>query len=306
MNQEVTVLPHEGRPVIYGEVLFDSFSDGTAVMGGAPFNVAWHLQGFGLQPLLISAVGRDAQGEKALQTMRDWDMDIQGVQIDDAHPTGIVKVALANGQPSFAIKPEQAYDFIKTAAVQEIVDHTPVSLLYHGSLVARNQTSLETLMTLRAAANSPVFVDINLRAPWWNHGIVDGLITQASWLKLNDDELLKLSSPDNASRSLSDSARIMFEKYHVKMLVLTQGSKGALLVNKDGQIAGQPVPVKQLADTVGAGDAFSAVILLGLIKGWDLADILQRALRFASMICAVRGATIQDKALYQDLLQHWQ
>lgn len=305
MNQVVTALAREGRPVIYGEVLFDTFPDGSSVMGGAPFNVAWHLQGFGLQPLLISAVGRDAQGEKAVQIMRDWGMDTQGIQIDAVHPTGAVEVNLNNGQPAFTIVPEQAYDFIETAPVRDILHHTAVSLLYHGSLAARSKKSRDTLMSIRMTVNKPVFVDINLRAPWWDRDIVDELLQQACWLKLNDDELARLTSKAGVSQQLPESARILFDQYELELLVLTQGEAGASIISKDGHIDGQPVPVKQIADTVGAGDAFSAVTLLGLIRGWALEDVIQRALQFASMICAVRGATIRDGTIYRNLLKQW-
>lgn len=299
-------MPREGRPVIYGEVLFDNFPDGSSVMGGAPFNVAWHLQGFGLQPLLISAVGRDTQGEKVLQIMRDWGMDVQGIQIDDVHPTGAVEITLDQGQPTFTIVPEQAYDFIKAACVRDIVNHIPVCLLYHGSLAARSKSSRDALLTLRAEEKSPVFVDINLRAPWWDAAIADELIKQANWLKLNDAELMKLTAEDNALQPLQHTAVNMFKRYQLDLMIVTCGEKGGFIISKDGEVEGRPVHVKQVVDTVGAGDAFSSVILLGLIKGWPLADILQRALQFASMICAIRGATLRDGTIYRNLLQQWQ
>jgi len=238
--------------------------------------------------------------------MCDWGMDIQGMQIDTSHPTGAVNVSLDTGQPTFTIVPEQAYDFIEPGPVQKIINHTPVSLLYHGSLAARSQRSYDTLMLLRASANKPVFVDINLRAPWWNRNVVHKLITHANWLKLNDDELIKLTSDDNAAHGLSDAAQTIFDRYQLTLLVVTRGKAGAFVISKEGRRDGQPLVVNQIADTVGAGDAFSAVTLLGLLHDWALSDVLQRALQFAAMICAVRGATIQDKSLYQNLLKQWQ
>ena len=305
MNQGDITYSRQGRPVIYGEVLFDSFPDGSTVLGGAPFNVAWHLQGFGQQPLLISSVGRDPQGDTVIKTMRDWGMDIQGVQIDTVHPTGAVNISLSDGQPTFTILPEQAYDFIAPDHVRNIIDQVTISLLYHGSLVARSKSSHDSLLLLRAATSSPVFVDINLRAPWWDTTITDELIKQSNWLKLNDAELVTLTEGDNALQPLQHAAVNLFERYQLDLMIVTCGEKGGFIVSKDGTIEGHPVPVKEVVDTVGAGDAFSSVILLGLIKGWPLADVLQRALQFASLICGVRGATIQDKVVYQDLLQQW-
>jgi len=305
MNQEVTELSREGRPVVYGEVLFDSFPDGATVLGGAPFNVAWHLQGFGQRPLLISSVGRDSRGDTVLQTMSDWGMDTQGVQIDSTHPTGAVNVSLSNGQPTFNIVPEQAYDFIGSNHVRNIIDQTRVSLLYHGSLAARSKTSHDALLLLRAATKKPVFVDINLRTPWWDSTITDELIKQANWLKLNDVELITLTADDNNLQALQHAASIIFKRYQLELMIVTCGEKGGFIISKDGVVEGQPFPVKKVIDTVGAGDAFSSVMLLGLLEGWPLADVLQRALQFASMICGVRGAIIRDKALYQQMLNQW-
>ncbi len=306
MNQKVKESPHDGRPLLYGEVLFDQFPDGASVLGGAPFNVAWHLQGFGLQPLLISAVGQDAQGEKVLQTMSDWGMDCQGIQIDSAHQTGVVNITLNNGQPTFNIVAEQAYDFILPEAVKDIISRESISLLYHGSLISRSQGSRDTLSLLQQRINKPVFIDVNLREPWWENSIVDGLLKHASWLKINDAELVKLTADDNALQPLQHAARNMFDRYQLDLLIVTCGAKGAFVVSKDGMIDGKPVMAKQVADTVGAGDAFSAVTLLGLIKGWAYTDIMQRALQFASLLCTVRGATLQDMSIYKDLLQQWQ
>ena len=124
----------QGRPVVFGEVLFDTFPDGAAVLGGAPFNVAWHLQGFGLDPLFISRIGDDEPGTRVLDTMRAWGMDIRGLQVDDDHPTGKVQVSLDHGQPSFSILADQAYDFIELEAAVGAATRAAPALLYHGSL----------------------------------------------------------------------------------------------------------------------------------------------------------------------------
>ena len=100
--------PPAGRPAVFGEVLFDRFEDGSSVLGGAPFNVVWHLQGFGLEPLLISRVGNDRLGEQVIAAMESWGMDTRGIQFDKDHPTGTVNVTLNNGQPTFDIVPERA------------------------------------------------------------------------------------------------------------------------------------------------------------------------------------------------------
>ncbi|RMD52324.1 MAG: carbohydrate kinase, partial [Nitrospirae bacterium] len=122
----------EKRPVIFGEVLFDVFPDGTSVLGGAPFNVAWHLEGFGFHPLFISRVGRDREGEKVVSAMEAWHMDTSGLQFDPKHPTGIVKVSIKDGHPEFSILPERAYDYIEPKNALKVIDLIHPSIVYYG------------------------------------------------------------------------------------------------------------------------------------------------------------------------------
>jgi len=267
----------EGRPVIFGEVLFDTFEDGSAVLGGAPFNVAWHLQGFGLAPLFISRVGDDEPGARVLQTMRDWGMDTQGVQVDPDRPTGRVEVRIEGGQPSFDILPDQAYDFVEPQPAMEALDGAGAVLLYHGSLSARNEVSRGTLMQLRRRHARPVFVDVNLRPPWWTKERINELVSGARWVKLNDHELRALSG--TPSGGLNESAAAYLHALGFELLIV--------------------------ADTVGAGDAFSAVTLYGLIRGWAASDTLQRAMEFAAQICRRRGATTTEHELYRGFQARW-
>src|ERR1043165_1777468 len=102
-----------GRPLVFGEVLFDEFPDGSTRLGGAPLNVAWHLRGFGLDPLIVTRIGEDALGGLALERMRAAMIDTRGVQVDETRPTGRASVLQADGEgPEFEIPGEQAYDFI--------------------------------------------------------------------------------------------------------------------------------------------------------------------------------------------------
>jgi fructokinase len=134
-----------GRPVVFGKVLFDRFPDDTAVLGGTPFNVAWHLQGLGHDPLFLSRVGRDGPGRQVGQAMRHWGMDTTGLQTDADYPTGAVELAFEAGQPSFDILPDQAYDHFDGAAPRELLQqarwlkvkdeelHTLTGCLGHGT-----------------------------------------------------------------------------------------------------------------------------------------------------------------------------
>lgn len=295
-----------GRPVLFGELLFDAFPDGSEALGGAPFNVAWHLQGFGLQPLLISRVGADAQGERALETLRAWGMDTRGVQIDAQHSTGVVQVELQRGEPSYTILPSRAYDFIERAAAMQALRNADPALFYHGTLIARTSASYDTLHALRAHQGLAVFVDINLRNPWWSGDIVEALLRGARWAKMNVHELAEITNvPVLKHEDVEDPARELRQRYDLDLMIVTLGTDGAVFVTRDEARRVAAAPVKNLVNSVGAGDAFSAVALLGLLRGWDAAATQQRALEFAAAICQLPAAVSADPALYKEHLARW-
>jgi fructokinase len=290
------------QPVIYGEVLFDRFPDGSAVLGGAPFNVAWHLQGFGLHPLFVSRVGTDEPGEAVVEAMRAWGMDTRGVQRDPDHPTGAVEVSLEKGQPRFDILPAQAYDYIDGSAVPAA---DGASLIYYGTLASRSLVSRDGLETLRRKIPAPGFVDVNLRPPWWTAEFVEHALQEARWAKLNIDELNILVGREVDRDSLVDAGREFCRDHDLELTILTLGEDGAAIVGPERDEFAQAPPVENLVDTVGAGDAFSAVSIFGLARNWPPEILLQRALRFAARICEQRGATARDSELYRSTLEAW-
>jgi len=280
---------------IFGEVLFDHFPDGKRVLGGAPFNVAWHLQAFGLAPHFISRVGADAEGEAVLAAMRAWGMDTQAMQIDSQRPTGRVSVQIVDDEPSYDIVPDCAYDAIEAPA-----ERLPAgSLIYHGTLAIRSPTSCQSLDSMIQTTTAPVvFLDVNLRPPWWDQASVLERVHAADWVKLNHDEL-RLLGGGMASDWLSG--------YGLAGMIETRGADGAHAWTAAGEQATvRPAASITLVDTVGAGDAFTAVAILGIISGWPLAQILERAQRFASLIVGHRGATVDERAFYAPLLEAWE
>lgn len=282
---------------IYGEVLFDHFPDGTQVLGGAPFNVAWHLQAFGQSPQLISRVGSDREGTQVRAAMRDWSLSSSGVQTDAVHPTGKVTVTFQGGEPSYDIVPDCAYDHIEEVSILEC------SVLYHGTLAARFATSGDTLRQLRKSDPRSVFVDVNLRSPWWRKALVQELLRGADWVKLNSDELALLTG----AAASSENARAFLRHYQLQGLLVTQGAKGAeLFLPNDQRLTVTPSPDIKLVDTVGAGDAFTAVILLGLQEDWPLPLALERAQQFAAAVVGRRGATVSEPGFYRVFSQDWQ
>lgn len=283
---------------IFGEVLFDCFASGEQILGGAPFNVAWHAQALGDQPSLISRVGADTLGDKILAAMRNWQLDTSGIQRDPVHSTGRVEVTLRGNEPSYAILPNCAYDFI---AAENLAPLPAGSILYHGTLGLRNQISRQALAALNCTNEAAIFLDVNLRNPWWHKEEVYAWLQKARWVKLNLDELKLLGFNDPDIRT--EMARFQAE-FQLDQLILTRGEQGAQVRTAQGdyhQIT--PGKTTQIVDSVGAGDAFSAVYLHGLLAGWTIAETLDTAQRLASKIIGIRGATSSDKTIYQNLHQ---
>ena len=291
------------RPVIFGEVLFDVFPDKT-LLGGAAYNVAAHLHGFGLNPLFISRIGNDTLGEKIQAAMEQRGIDMTGVQKDDTYPTGQVTIAGVDDNYTFDILANQAYDFIDIEEALKAVGAQDVALLYHGSLAVRQMVSGNSLTALQKALDAPVFVDINLRPPWWTKTTCLALAQEARWLKLNHVELDKLAQDAGDMHARAESLR---KDLGLETLILTCAEKGAFIF-QEGQstpVTCAPVLVSDLVDTVGAGDAFSAVTLYGLMNGWTTELILARALEFAAEMCRNRGATYEDNSVYMRFLEKW-
>ncbi|MGE4529069.1 MAG: PfkB family carbohydrate kinase [Rhodospirillaceae bacterium] len=287
-------------PLIFGEVLFDRFPDGSAVLGGAPFNVAWHLHAFGARPLFISRIGADAPGREVRAAMRGWGMDDSGLQEDPQRPTGAVDVAMTDGEPHYTIPPNAAFDAIRPEALPPLAD---ASLLYHGTLALRGTGSRAGFDTLRRFTGAPVFLDVNLRAPWWTIPETRRLIAEARWVKLNADELDALAP---AGGDIAARARAWIDAHGLDLVVVTLGAQGCIAVNAAGEALAPPPPAAgRIVDPVGAGDAFSAALILGLVRGWDLAATLARAQSFASAIVGRHGAVPREPELYRGFADSW-
>ncbi len=311
--------------VIIGEALVDQFPDGTSVIGGAPLNVAWHACGLERaqnandqstseqsgfdSPLFVSSVGQDKFGNEIISEMKKWGMNVDHVQIHPTRPTGVVRVVLDNGQPSYTLVEDVAYDDITFRP--ELIEYlrSPASdnqssrpLLYHGSLCFRSEATRQTILDLRKQLDADVFVDINIRDGNYEDTWVPTLLTGASYLKCNEHELARLTQQSVASHNaILTATRDLIQQYKLKACWITMGADGAFWIDHHGDhfFRETPkVPAADFKDTIGAGDAFTAVTLRGLACEQFPAEALDEAVQFAAKVCTLSGATTLDPRFY--------
>lgn len=292
-------------PFVIGEVLFDCFPDGRRVLGGAPFNVAWHLAGFGSKPLFLSAVGEDDAAEEILERMRAHGMPTTGMQRLSGVETGRVDVKNAETEPAYDFPEVSAWDCFELDDCE--VAATP-SILYQGSLFLRAEQSRKSSYALAERVDCPRFVDVNLREPWYEPERIRRLVEGAHCLKVSEEELglvarwFELSPNDD----LSALARQLMERASVAHVFITLGADGAIWVTEAGEVHRADVAeVDEFVDSVGAGDASASVALLGLAKEWPVPVILERAMQFAARICGLPGAIPQQSELYDEVSRKW-
>jgi len=283
------------RLLVFGEALFDCFSAEEQVLGGAPFNVAWHLQALHDDVHFLTRVGNDELGDTIIEAMAEWGMDLTLVQIDDEHPTGRVDVNIVDGEPNYSIVPDVAYDFIEiNYAISALPDE---GLLYHGTLALRNEDSRHTLAQLSTRSDMSVFLDVNFREPWWSLAETQQYLLNARWAKVNHHELSALGYDSTDMKS--DMLKLQAD-FGLDQLIVTRGEAGAIVCDLNGQFHEcKPKKVSNIIDTVGAGDAFTAMYIHGLAAGWPIPKILSLAQEFACQVLTFRGATSKYPEFYK-------
>lgn len=291
--------------MILGEVLGDVFPEQT-IIGGAPYNVARHCHAFGAQVHLLTAVGRDALGERILAEMQQCGLSVEGVQQSDHLPTGQVMVHLEPHGHRFEILDQQAYDDVQWPPVAALTAQHPPRLVYIGSLALRHAPMQALAAQWLKLCTGTVFCDINLRAPWYDADSLRLVLQAADILKINHEELPEvcalLGLPVLAD--LNDSARQLLMVFGLSEMFVTCGEQGSFWLDAYGN--GFRAPPMQLqvpfVDSVGAGDAYTAVVIRGLLAGWSRQTMLTRAAWFAASICGIRGAVPAQADFYDDFL----
>lgn len=291
---------------LFGEVLADIFPSNT-VLGGAPYNVARHLQAFNQHPVLMTRAGNDMLKDQFLAELTSLDMDNSGVQLDPVYPTGQVIVHMENGSHRFEIRDNQAYDHIHSGMTHLTTLAAKPDLAYFGTLAQRNIESRLALDTFLSDAKCPRFLDINLRAPWYNKHMIRRSLLRTEIMKINEDELKIVSAMfDSSFKTDKDRALFLMEKFELSQLFITCGEHGAWALSSSDEIKIEGHPLgSDLVDTVGAGDAFAAVCILGILLNWPTETTMLRASEFASELCKIRGAAPESHDFYLPYLESW-
>jgi fructokinase len=273
-----------------GELLWDLLPDGRQ-MGGAPANFAFHAQALGASSAIVSAVGDDRSGREILEELGRRGLERSGIAVVSGAPTGTVTVALdAGGIPHYTIHEGVAWDVLPwTTGLGDLAARADA--VCFGSLAQRSPVSRTTIGAFLDATGPDCLrvLDLNLRQAYFSRETVHGLLGRATVLKLNDDELATvagmLSFPGPESRVLA----ALLEAYPLSLIALTKGPSGSRLFGRGVDIIDPGHPV-ETADTVGAGDAFTAALVAGMLrrKGWE--EIGERANRVAAFVCSRKGA----------------
>jgi fructokinase len=291
--------------IAIGEILFDIFP-GYRRLGGAPFNFAYHLKKLGLPVRFITRVGRDPEGREILKTLHAAGFNMDDVQIDADHPTGTVQVELnKKGVPHFDISTDAAYDHIALNDSMVAVLKDDVDLIYFGTLVQRTDFGFRTLQHLLSEKNphSEGLYDVNLRPNGYNKNAVLNSLARTDILKLNQEELALIREMLTATDTPADFIRHLMDTYHLKTVSLTKGEAGSELFIQAGHFTAPAKKPKKIIDTVGAGDAYTAVLALGHLRMWKPERILNAAADFSARICGIEGAIPEDDAFYTQWLK---
>lgn len=280
------------RIVAIGEVLWDLLPSG-AILGGAPANFAFHARALGAEVSLISRVGSDDLGREIRRRYEAAGLAGDTLQVDPTAPTGTVSVELsADGQPNYTIHEHVAWDALAAddAALTAVAKADAICF---GSLAQRSSVSRESIGAL-LAATAPAALrifDINLRQSFYSRAVLEESLRLANVLKLNDAELPVLAEMFDLKGDDRAQLATLAERWELRAVALTRGSRGALLFSAEGfsEHPGKAAP--SVRDTIGAGDAFTAMLALGLLAQWPLDVINDRANTVAAYVCSQSGAT---------------
>ncbi|KFF16811.1 carbohydrate kinase family protein [Chryseobacterium sp. JM1] len=278
------------KAVCFGEVLWDIFPGEQRRIGGAPFNVAYHLFKMGLDVEMISSVGDDELGHELLQKIKNWQIPTDHIQVTEEHPTSTVIASVdENNDAHYDIVENVAWDFIEPTQENQKVLSTADALVF-GTLAARNEKSKSTLFQLLEVSSYNVF-DINLREPYYDIRIINELLHKTHLAKFNKAELrMVLDFFKKEYKDEKDSIRYLQDQFEIREIIVSKGSKGALYAQEDHFYLYPTIPV-EVKDTVGSGDSFLAGFLSKrLQKEASAHEIMAQAVSLGAFITSQEGA----------------
>ena len=274
-----------------GEALWDVLPEGKKI-GGAPANFAYHVSQFGLPSCVVSAVGDDALGKEITENFTSKGLNQLIAEVPSSTRTVQVEIDPA-GVPQYEIKENVAWDNIPyTARLEQLAERTKA--VCFGSLAQRNVVSRNTINrffdAMPRTADSLVVFDVNLRQGFYNKEIICNSMKRCNILKINDEELVTVSRMFGyPGIDLQDKCWILLGKYNLKMLILTCGINGSYVFTP-GNVSFQPTPKVEVADTVGAGDSFTAAFIASILKGKSVQEAHSLAVQTSAYVCTKKGA----------------
>jgi fructokinase len=276
--------------VSFGEVLWDVLPT-HKVAGGAPMNVVFHTNNFGIDARLISSVGNDLLGKELLLFLKQKGISTELVRTNHDFPTSTVPVTLdEKGSASYEIVEPVAWDFLQ-AEKQENKAVVSSTLLLFGSLICRNDNNIKALFQLIDKAQKTVF-DVNLRPPFYSKELIETLLQKADIVKMNDEELDIIAGWYNKKDDLKEQMIFLMEKFDIETLVMTNGKEGAYCMHNNQLFEQKGFPVK-VKDTVGSGDSFLAAFLFKMLTGSDWQQCLEFACATGALVAMQSGGTAE-------------
>lgn len=274
-----------------GEALWDVLPEGKKI-GGAPANFAYHVSQLGFDSYVVSAVGNDVLGDEIIDVFAEKHVQHYLQRVD--YPTGTVQVSLdEQGVPCYDIRKNVAWDNIPFNITLEEMAHCTRAVCF-GSLAQRSTMSRETISKFLDAmpddeSRLKIF-DINLRQSFYTKDIIESSCRRCNILKINDEELVTVSRLFGYSgNDTQEKCRILLTKYNLKILILTCGAEGSYVFTP-GTVSYQETPKVEVADTVGAGDSFTAAFCASLLKGKSVIDAHRFAVKVSAFVCTQSGA----------------
>jgi len=272
-----------------GEILWDLLPEGKQ-LGGAPTNFAYHARQLGLDSSIISSVGNDELGQEIIHNIKEAGIISFIDSIDK--PTGTVSVKLdKNGIPNYVIHEDVAWDFI-TPSESAIEFASRADAICFGTLAQRSETSYYSIQeTLKTVPDTALKVfDINMRQRFYNETIIRNSLQKANVLKINDEEILVFADIFGISGDEFEIMHQIIDNHQLKILALTKGAHGSWLISRE-EDSYLDTPNVSIADTVGAGDSFTAGLVAGLLNNKPLKEIHRSAVDISAFVCTQKGAT---------------